>query len=279
MTKSIFYVNGRFVPESQASIGVSDLGLLRAYGVFDFMITYNREPFRLKDHLERLENSARIIELDLQWKRRELEDVVYRALDRNPGGEKGIRIIATGGQSPDSFTLTGEPSLIIIVKPAKAYPREFFTEGVKIITFPAKRETPEAKTLNYIHAIQALKRARRERAYEALYLHDDLLIECTMSSFFAVKDQTIITAAKDVLDGITRRTVLELVKGKIPVDYRFVRISEVPFLDEVFITSSIPEVTPVVRIDKTKIGNGKPGHITGEVKKLVDEYTRKGRRP
>ena len=275
MTESIFYVNGRFVTESQASIRVSDLGLVRAYGVFDFMITYNREPFRLRDHLQRLQNSARMIELDLPWRRKELEELVYKTLDRNPEGEKGIRIIATGGETPDSFTSTGKPSLIIIIKPAKVYPREFYTEGVKVITFPGRREIAEAKTINYIHAIRALKRARRENAEEAVYSHNGFLYECMVCSFFAVKDGTIITAGKEVLDGITRRTVLELAKRKIPIDYRLVEVSEIPSLDEAFLTSSGHEVVPIVAIDQTKIGSGKPGPITKEVMKLFDEHTGK----
>jgi branched-chain amino acid aminotransferase len=275
MTEPIFYVNGRFVPESKASIGVYDLGLLRAYGVFDYTITYHRKPFRLKDHLERLENSARIIDLGFPWTTEQLTQLVHETLVRNPRGEMSIRIIVTGGQAPDSFTPAGRPSLVIMVKPVKVYPRSFYSEGVKVITFPGKREFPQAKTLNYVHAITALKRARREGAEEALYAHNGVVSECMVCSFFAVKDRRIITAGKDVLDGITRRTVLELVKGKIPVDFRFVTISEIPSLDEALLTSSNHEVMPIVNIDETRVGDGKPGPVTREVMRLFDEYTGK----
>ena len=91
-------------------------------------------------------------------------------------------------------------------------------------------------------------------------------------SFFAVKDKRIITAGKDVLDGITRRTVLELVEGKIPVEYKFVKVQELPFLDEAFLTSSSHEVMPIVTIDNIKIGDGVPGPITKEVMKLFGEF-------
>ena len=77
MHNSVFYVDGKFIPENQASINVSDLGLLRGYGIFDFTRTYDREPFRLKEHIERLENSARRIELDLPWNKKELIEVTY----------------------------------------------------------------------------------------------------------------------------------------------------------------------------------------------------------
>ena len=271
----VFYVNGRFLPQSCASISVLDIGLLRGFGVFDFTVTYNREPFRLRDHLERLRKSAEIIGLKLPWKLEELEELIYETLDRNPEGEQGIRILVTGGESPDTLTLAEQPSLIIIVKPLKAYPREFFTKGIKVITFPARREIPEAKTLNYIHAIRALRRAKMEGAEDAIYTWNGLLYECTACSFFAVKDGKIITAGEDVLDGITRRTVLELIRNKIPVEYRFIRTSEIPSLEEAFLTSSSHEVMPITAIDDTRIGDGKPGPITREIMKLFGEYTGK----
>jgi len=90
MREPVLYVNGRFVPESQASVAVSDLGLLRGYGVFGSSITYNREPFRLKQHLDRLQNSASVIELDLPWSKEELAGPIYETLRRNLGGEKEV---------------------------------------------------------------------------------------------------------------------------------------------------------------------------------------------
>ncbi|MEM3439817.1 MAG: aminotransferase class IV [Candidatus Bathyarchaeia archaeon] len=272
----IFYVNGEFLPQSQAKVAVSDLGLLRGYGVFDFTRTYGREPFRLRDHLERFLKSARLIELEPPWGLGELEGIVHEALGRNPGGEMGIRIVATGGESADSLSPSGRPSLIVIVKPIDAYPREFFTEGVRAITYPAKRDLPEAKTLNYATAVRALRRARLQGAHEAIYSHGGLLYECMVCSFFAVRDGKIITAGSDVLDGITRRTVLELVRGKIAVEYRFVKASEIPHLEEAFLTSSGHGVMPIVAIDGARIGDGRPGPITREVMGLFEE--RIGRR-
>ncbi|MEM2122060.1 MAG: aminotransferase class IV [Candidatus Bathyarchaeia archaeon] len=271
----VFYVNGRFLPQSRASLSVLDIGILRGFGVFDFTITYNREPFRLRDHLERLKNSAGIIGLDLPWSLEELKSLVYEALDRNPEGEQGIRIVVTGGESPDSLSLAEQPSLVIIVKPLKAYPREFFTRGIRVITFQARREIPEAKTLNYIHAIRALRQAKGVGAEEAVYTWNELLYECTACSFFAVKDGKIITAGKDVLDGITRRTVLEIIRDRVSVEYRFVEVSELPSLEEAFLTSSSHEVMPITVIDDLKIGDGNPGQVTRMVMRLFGEYTGK----
>jgi len=96
-------------------------------------------------------------------------------------------------------------------------------------------------------------------------------------SFLVVKDDSIITAGKGVVDGITRRIVLELIGGRAPVDHRFVTVSESPSLDEAFITSSRHEVMPIASVDRTKIGNGKPGPIAREVMELFNDYAGKNR--
>ena len=149
MSEPICYVNGKFLPKSQAVISVFDLGLLRGFGVFDFTRTYNRIPFKLQDHLERLRKSASIIDLDFPWDTKELISIISETLSRNPRGEKGIRIILTGGEGPDSLTPGDEPTLIILITPEIKYPQEYFTEGVKVITFSGKREIPDAKTSFY----------------------------------------------------------------------------------------------------------------------------------
>ena len=271
----IFYVNGEYAPESKALLGATDIGLLRGYGVFDFTITYDRKPFRLRDHLDRLWNSARIIGLILPWSKEELEDLVYKTLDMNPEGEKGIRIVVTGGQSNDTFLPSGKPSLIIIVKPVKEYPKKYYTEGVKVITYQGKREIPEAKTLNYITPVRALGLARAMGAEEAIYTSEGLLYECMACSLFTVLNGVILTAGNEVLDGITRRTILEVIEGEIPVKYRFVRVSEIPNLNEAFLTSSSHGVMPIMQIDETVIGEGKRGPITERVMKLFQDYTGK----
>jgi branched-chain amino acid aminotransferase len=278
LKESVFYVNGRFVPESRAFVGVSDLGLLRGYGVFDYTRTYNREPFRLNDHLERLQNSAKLIGLVLPWSRDQLAESVCRTLQRNPTGEKSVRIVATGGESPDSFTPTGRPSLIIMVKPIHVYPKAVYTQGIKVITFPGRREIPEAKTLNYAQAIRALRLARQKGAEEALYVYDGMISECMVCSFFGVRDDVIVTAGTGVLNGITRKTILELIKGRMPVEYRNVAMSETPSLDEAFLTSSSHEVVPIVQIDQTTIGDGKPGPLTREIMRLFSDHVRRKRK-
>jgi branched-chain amino acid aminotransferase len=268
-------VNGKVLPTREARICISDLGLLRGYGVFDFTVTYNREPFRLHDHLERLKRSASIVELGFPWSREELSQLVYETLDKNPGGDKGIRIVVTGGETEDTFTACGPPTLILMVHPVQAYPEKFFRDGIRAITFPARRENPEAKTINYLNGIRALRQARLEGAEEAIYMHSGCLYEGVACNLLAVKDGRLIAPRSGVLDGITRRTVLELVKDDVQVEDRLVHISEVPYLDEAFLCSSGREVMPIVAIDSITIGKGSPGPMTQKIMKLFREYTGK----
>ncbi len=123
--------------------------------------------------------------------------------------------------------------------------------------------------------MKALRKARMEGAEEALYVSSGNLYECTVCSFLAVKNGKIVTAGNQVLDGITRRTVLELIKGKIPVEYRFLKVSEIPSLQEAFLAASGHGVMPIVTIDNTKVGDGKPGPITKQIMKMFEEFTGK----
>ena len=122
MTDLICYVNGRFVPTSEASLPVQDLAILRGYGVFDFLRTYNGKLFKLREHLLRLENSAQAIWLDLPGSLDEIEAIVYDTLKRNNLPEANVRIVVTGGVSPDGINPPETSGLIVLVTPARQYP-------------------------------------------------------------------------------------------------------------------------------------------------------------
>src|SRR3954470_781897 len=116
------YVNGDFVPAKKAALPLNDLGIVRGYGVFDLLRTYGTTPFRLRDHIKRLQSSAKQIELELPWSTEELEDVVLQTYKRNEIADASIRIIVTGGPSDNFMTPQGEPSLVVMVNPIAPYP-------------------------------------------------------------------------------------------------------------------------------------------------------------
>jgi branched-chain amino acid aminotransferase len=258
---SVYYVNGEYVDAASASLPVGDLGIVRGYGVFDLGRTYGRTPFRLREHIERLERSAAQIELALPWSADELEAIALETLARNPDmQDAAIRIVVTGGESASYMMPEEKPSLFVMVTPLNLPKQEIFVSGAKLVTVQGDRFLPTVKSINYIGAIMAMKKARRAGAVEALYVSaDSSITECTTSNFFAFKGDTLVTPATGVLDGITRAATLEVADDIYTIDYRNLRYDELDEIDEAFITSTTKEILPIVQVDDIVIGDGKPG--------------------
>ena len=270
MPQSIFYVNGEFVPAEHASLPLNDLGIVRGYGVFDLWRTYDGTPFHQPEHLQRFAHSAEQINLTLPWAASELSALIDETVARNRLDNVSIRVVATGGPASDYMTPQGEPSLVIMVTPAPIYPEAQYTEGCKAITVEMIRERPTVKSLNYIGAIVAVGEAKEQGAIEALYrTADNHITEGTRANFFLFKGNRLITPEVEILPGITRMAVLKLAGERFDVVERAIHADELAEADEAFITSSTKEVLPIIQIDETIIGDGKPGANT---RFLLDEF-------
>lgn len=258
---AVYYVNGEYVDATSAALPVGDLGIVRGYGVFDLGRTYGREPFRLREHIERLERSAAQIDLSLPWSADELEAIALETLARNPDIlDASIRIVVTGGESASYMMPEEKPSLFVMVTSLNLPKQELFESGAKLITIQGDRFLPTVKSINYIGAIMAMKQAKRAGAVEALYVSaDGSITECTTSNFFAFKGDTLITPEKGVLDGITRAATLEVADDIYTIEYRNLRMDELGEIDEAFITSTTKEILPIVQVDEIVIGDGAPG--------------------
>lgn len=271
---NIFYIDGEYIEDRTATLPVSDLAVVRGYGVFDFLRTYSGKPFHLDQHLERLRRSAELIDLELPWTLDEIKAVVLETLSRNDHAESNVRIVVTGGTSDDYITPTGKPRLMVMVTPARVLPQSWYTDGAKIITEPTERYLPGAKSLNYIPAIRALKRARAEDAIEAIYTdREGRVLEGTTTNLFAFFEGVLVTPGDGILPGITRGVVLEIAEGHYPIQLRDIQRDELLRADEVFITASNKQVVPIVRVDDAVIGDGRPGAHTRHMMELFAEYT------
>ncbi len=154
---------------------------------------------------------------------------------------------------------------------------ERFTRGYYLITTRLQREVPEAKTSNYTAAVRALKEAARRGADDALFVNGQGHVqEATRSNFFIFRGQTLVTPREEVLIGITRNVVLDLARGRFPIEERPILLEELALADEAFITSSSKEIVPVVRVDDQVIGNGKPGPHTAELEQRFIEMVNRG---
>jgi len=272
---AIVYVDGKFLPWEEAVIPVDDLAVLRGYAVCDFMRTFEGRPFFLDDHIRRLFLSAEKINISLPWDVDKIKAVVHKVLEKNPGmGEVNIRIVVTGGSSPDFFTPTGKPRLIVLVSPVPALPDWWYIKGIKTITHCEERSNPEAKVTDYTPAARAMKKAKAAGAVEALYISSgNLALEATTSNLFAVIQDTLVTPDQGVLKGITRKAVLGLARAVMPVKERPLPLDELYTANEVFITGTNKGVVPVVQIDSTVIGSGSPGPWTGKLILALKEQT------
>ncbi len=261
--KNYCYLNGKIIPTDKASISVYDLGLLRGFSVFDFFRVYNGRPFLLKEHLARLVNSAKLLNLKAPLTSKQIAAVIKGLLRKNGLKEATVRIVLTGGKSPDGISYDdNSPTFFILTKPFSAYPTALYRQGVKAITSNYRRESAGVKSANYskMVSLQAVK--RKKKANEILYVDQGLILEGATSNFFIFKNNTLITPRDNVLIGATRNFVIKLAKRKFKVIERPLKLAELKQAAEAFITSTSREILPVVKVDNLPIGNGQVGRNT-----------------
>ena len=262
--------NGDILPFEDIKIAPNDLGIARGYAVFDFF-RVNQKPVFIEDHLARLERSANAINLPFPWAQEELTKWVHQLVEFNNEPQSSIKIIVTGGNSPDGFQCVS-PNIIITQQKAKSLDSRSYRDGEKLITHEYLRDFSEAKTTNYNTALSLQKLQKESGAVDILYHHQGNVLESTRSNFFIVKNDVLHTAGENVLLGITRSKVLDIAKGQIPVEIRDIALEEIYQADEAFITSTLKKVLPITRIDDKTITDGKPGNITQSMMKAFEEY-------
>jgi len=280
------YINGKFYSKDAAKVSVFDHGLLYGDVVFEGIRSYNRFVFKLKEHVDRLFESAHSIVLTIPMSRAEIIKAVVATLKENRLSDAYIRLIVTRGEGDlglDPRKCLGKPTVIIIADKIALYPEKFYKDGLSIITVPTLRNPPEAvnpqiKSLNYLNNILAKIEAVNSGCDEAIML-DSLgyVAECTGDNIFIVKNRHLYTPPQcmGTLRGITRDSVLELArKNKIPVHEHVITRHEVFISDECFLTGTAAEIIPVVKVDGRVIGSGKPGELTHFLSKKFRELTK-----
>lgn len=276
----LIYLNGEFVPEKKAVVSVFDHGLLYGDGVFEGIRSYNFNVFKLREHLERLYDSAKYIMLDIPLSPDELEEAVVQTLKKNRLKDAYIRLVVTRG--PGDLGLAPwkcpKPTIFIIADSIALYPKDFYVKGLDIVTAPTRRLrssafSTRAKTLNYLNNIMAKIEGKNSGSLEAVMLSQEgYVLECTGDNIFIIKNDVIITPPEHIgiLKGITRDSVMELASNKgYTVKEKVFTLFDVYTADECFLTGTAAEVIPVVKVDGRTIANGEPGPIT---KTLIREF-------
>jgi len=267
------YLNGDLVAKEDAKISVFDHGLLYGDGVFEGIRLYSGCIFKLEEHLERLEFSAKAILLDLPLDREQLRKAVCDTCRANNLENGYVRLVVTRG--PGHLGLTpdgcGPGNVIIIADNIQLYPEELYEKGLKIISVPTRRINasalpPAIKSLNYLNNILAKIEAKKVGFQEALMLNDKgEIAECTGDNVFMISKGVLYTPPLDAgsLRGITRGAVIDLAAElNLPCREQALTRYDLWTAEECFLTGTAAEVIPCVEVDHRKIGDGAPGSTT-----------------
>jgi branched-chain amino acid aminotransferase len=279
------WLNGQLVEREKAAISVFDHGILYGDGVFEGIRFYDRKVFKLDEHINRLFNSAKIIMLDIPYSKDEIKKAILLCCRESGLSDGYIRPVVTRGAGALGLApwRCSNPSMFIIVDTLQLYPKEFYDNGMPIVTVATRRNISEAlnpmiKSLNYLNNIMAKIEAKNADAEEAIMLNNDgYVAECTGDNIFIIRNNLIYTppVSAGSLPGITMGAVVQLAAdmGVKTVEKLFTR-AEMYISDECFLTGTAAEVVPVIKIDGRVIGDGKPGVLTRKLVAAFHDYAR-----
>ena len=268
---NIAYVNGHFSPLEEATIPIEDRGFQFGDGVYEVVRTYGGVPFRLYDHLSRLESSARAVSIPVPLSRTDWEALIREGVQRSEFAACLVYIQLTRGVAPRAhlFPSPAKPTVVMTFRAIPETDGALQQRGVPVVTLPDLRwGRCSIKSLNLLANVLAKQEARDAGAMEAILVKDGLVTEGCSSNVCLVRDGTIITPplSDQLLAGVTRAVVLELArKHGITVDEREVPEEELTRGEELFLIGTTIEVLPVSTLNGVSVGNRMPGPVTQTV--------------
>jgi D-alanine transaminase/branched-chain amino acid aminotransferase len=252
------FINDEFVTQEKAVLHIDDLSIQRGYGIFDFFKVQNSVPVFLEEHLERFYLSAEQMRLNVGYTKAELKQILFQLLQKNNIDNTGVRMTLTGGYSPDGYKLS-KPNLIISPRSFTPPTKERFEKGIKLVTYEHQRQLPKVKSIDYLMPVWLQPFIKGKDADDVLYHRNGMASECPRSNFFIVTtDDTIVTASKNILKGVTRNKLIEIAKRSFKVEERDLTIEEIKCAKEAFITSTTKTILPVKQIDAYFFGKQNP---------------------
>jgi branched-chain amino acid aminotransferase len=277
------YINGKYYQKKDAHVSVFDHGLLYGDGVFEGLRIYQGRIFKLEEHITRLYKSARAILLTISMSEAAMQKAVVKTVAMNKKENGYVRLLVTRGEGALGIDPRSckKPAIIIIADDIQLYPREYYENGIAIVTSSSRRMPsdcldPRIKSLNYLNNIMAKLEARQAGCLEAVMLNQEgFVAECTADNIFIVRVQTLCTPAPyhGALDGITRNTIIDIAGSLgIPTEETALTRFDLYNADECFMTGTGAEIMPVIKIDGRVIGKGRPGPISHKLKKGFSEY-------
>ena len=264
-------LNGQIVPAGEAQVSLLHTALLNGFGIYESIEVISGRPFHLDEHMARLADSARLIEIDLPYAPDEIGGWVRR-LTQTVDEDCILRVVVLGAASEGD-------SVIVAILPQvlPRYPERYYRQGVRLVTYEGCRHMPACKSLSTLVNFLARRHAAHAGVHEAILSCDGQLTEGSRSNIFAVQHGELLTPpAGQVLSGITRDIVARLAgESGYPVRQRCLWLAELPKYDEFFITSTSMHIIPVVEIDNIRVNGGQVGRISAEMVRRFEDYHRR----
>lgn len=253
------------MPIEEACIPVLDRGFIFGDGVYEVIPVYSRKPFRLDNHLNRLQHSLDGIRLRNPHTNEQWRNLLTQLIENNDGDDQSIYLHITRGVAVrnHAFPENTEPTVFMMSNPLLAPPQTLFTTGIAAITAADNRWIRcDIKGISLLPNILLRQQAVDAGALETVLIRDGFLTEASASNIFVVKNNVLLAPPKNhlMLPGITYDVVLELaVENNIAHEVRDITEAELRDADEVLLTSSTKEVMSITQLDDKKVGDGKPG--------------------
>ena len=275
------FLNGKFMPVEEARVPVLDRGFIFGDGVYELIPVYSRVPFRIDEHLARLERSLAAVRIRNPYSRAEWRDVILQLVAKQSFEDQGVYFQVTRGvaKRDHAFPKDVAPTVFIMSNPLVNPPREVVERGAAAVTAVDNRwQRCDIKSISLIGNCLLRQVSADAGAVETILFRDGKLTEASASNVFVVKGGVILSPPKSnlILPGITYDVIAEIAQaGKLPLEFRDVAESEVRAADELWITSSSKEVLAIVALDGKAVGGGKPGPVFHRVYALYQEFKQK----
>jgi D-alanine transaminase len=275
------FLNGRLLPAEQASVSVLDRGFIFGDGVYELVPVYSRVPFRLDEHLTRLERSLGEAKIRNPYARAQWAGHVYRLIDAQAFEDQAVYFQVTRGvaRRDHAFPNSVEPTVFMMSNPLVAPPQAQVDKGAAAVSARDNRWLRcDIKSISLIGNVLLRQLSAEAGAAETILFRDGKLTEASASNVFIVKRGTLQSPPKSnlILPGITYDVVAELAQANsLALEFKDILEAEVRSADEIWVSSSSKEVLAIVELDGKRVGDGRPGPVFRRMYRLYQEFKQK----
>jgi D-alanine transaminase len=261
------FLSGKFLPIEEARVPVLDRGFIFGDGVYELIPVYSRAPFRMDEHLSRLERSLAAVRIKNPYSREKWSEIIRELVAQQPWEDQGVYFQVTRGvaKRDHAFPAGVEPTVFAMANPLVNPPRELVEKGAAAVSAADYRwQRCDIKSISLIGNVLLRQVSADAGAVETILFRDGKLTEASASNVFVAKNGVLLAPPKSnlILPGITYDVVAEIAQAlKIPLEFRDVSEAEVRGADEVWVTSSSKEILAIVTLDGRPVGEGRPGPL------------------